>query len=249
MRFFIEISYLGTNYHGWQIQPNVDTVQQKINEALSLILDASIEVVGAGRTDAGVHAKQMYAHFDYAGDVFKDKLIYRLNGYLPSDISIIDLFLVANDANCRFDAISRTYCYNINRKKDPFFEYAYFFQKEINIENMNLACEYLIGEQDFTSFSKLHTDTYTNNCNIYKACWQKQDDLIVFTIRANRFLRNMVRAIVGTLLNVGVGKLTPLEVREIILKKDRSSAGFSVPAKGLFLTDIEYNQDLINESI
>tara|TARA_B100000674_G_scaffold480446_1_gene480046 strand:- start:99 stop:824 length:726 start_codon:yes stop_codon:yes gene_type:complete len=240
MRFFIEISYLGTNYHGWQIQPNVDTVQQQINKALTLILGCQIEVVGAGRTDTGVHAKQMYAHFDYQEKIPINKYIYKLNQFLPNDISVKNIFLVKNDANCRFDALSRTYCYHIIQKKDPFFENVYYFKKKLNINAMNIACKFLIGEQDFTSFSKLHTDTYTNNCIVYEAFWKKKGDLLVFTIKANRFLRNMVRAIVGTLLEIGLEKMQPKQIMEVILKKDRSSAGFSVPAKGLFLTKIEY---------
>ena len=240
MRFFIEISYLGTNYHGWQIQPNVDTVQQQINKALTLILGCQIEVVGAGRTDTGVHAKQMYAHFDCQEKIPINKYIYKLNQFLPNDISVKNIFLVKNDANCRFDALSRTYCYHIIQKKDPFFENVYYFKKKLNINAMNIACKFLIGEQDFTSFSKLHTDTYTNNCIVYEAFWKKKGDLLVFTIKANRFLRNMVRAIVGTLLEIGLEKMQPKQIMEVILKKDRSSAGFSVPAKGLFLTKIEY---------
>tara|TARA_B100000945_G_C20329260_1_gene571559 strand:+ start:184 stop:909 length:726 start_codon:yes stop_codon:yes gene_type:complete len=240
MRFFIEISYLGTNYHGWQIQPNADTVQQQINKALTLILGCQIEVVGAGRTDTGVHAKQMYAHFDYQEKIPINKYIYKLNQFLPNDISVKNIFLVKNDANCRFDALSRTYCYHIIQKKDPFFENVYYFKKKLNINAMNIACKFLIGEQDFTSFSKLHTDTYTNNCLVYEAFWKKKGDLLVFTIKANRFLRNMVRAIVGTLLEIGLEKMQPKQIMEVILKKDRSSAGFSVPAKGLFLTKIEY---------
>ena len=240
MRFFIEISYLGTNYHGWQIQPNVDTVQQQINKALTLILGSQIEIVGAGRTDTGVHAKQMYAHFDYQEKIPINKYIYKLNQFLPNDISVKNIFLVKNDANCRFDALSRTYCYHIIQKKDPFFENVYYFKKKLNINAMNIACKFLIGEQDFTSFSKLHTDTYTNNCIVYEAFWKKKGDLLVFTIKANRFLRNMVRAIVGTLLEIGLEKMQPKQIMEVILKKDRSSAGFSVPAKGLFLTKIEY---------
>ena len=240
MRFFIEISYLGTNYHGWQIQPNVDTVQQQINKALTLILGCQIEVVGAGRTDTGVHAKQMYAHFDYKEKIPTNKYIYKLNQFLPNDISVKNIFSVKNNVNCRFDALSRTYCYHIIQKKDPFFENVYYFKKKLNINAMNIACKFLIGEQDFTSFSKLHTDTYTNNCIVYEAFWKKKGDLLVFTIKANRFLRNMVRAIVGTLLEIGLEKMQPKQIMEVILKKDRSSAGFSVPAKGLFLTKIEY---------
>lgn len=240
MRFFIELSYKGTNYHGWQVQPNANSVQAEINKALSTILNAKIEVVGAGRTDAGVHAKQMFAHFDCDVEIEVLKIIEKLNRFLPSDIAIHTIFQVANDSSARFDAISRTYHYHIIQKKNPFQENTYFLHKKLDVDAMNLACKYILGKQDFTSFSKLNTQTFTNNCNVMIANWDWKGDKLIFTIKADRFLRNMVRAIVGTLLNVGMGKTTAEQVKEIIAKKDRCQAGTSVPACALFLSNIEY---------
>lgn len=240
MRFFIELSYKGTNYHGWQIQPNAHTVQAEINNALSTLLNAKIDVMGAGRTDAGVHAKQMFAHFDYQQDLDELQLIKQLNGFLPKDITVHNIKVVADNAHSRFDAISRTYQYYIIHKKDSFNTRAYFLHKDLNIDAMNLACKFLLGKQDFTSFSKVNTQAATNNCNVMLANWKYIERELVFTIQADRFLRNMVRAIVGTLLAVGEGKIIPEQVQEIIAKKDRGEAGRSVPAHALFLSTIEY---------
>ena len=244
MRFFIELSYKGTNYHGWQVQPNANTVQAEINKALSLILNAKIEVVGAGRTDAGVHAKQMFAHFDF--DVQFDFMttIIKLNSFLPNDIVVRSFYKVKGEASSRFDALSRIYNYNIIQRKSPFKTTAYFVHKVLDEEKMNLACQYLLGKQDFTSFSKSNTQTFTNNCNVMMASWQWQDGELVFNIKADRFLRNMVRAVVGTLLEVGVGKINPEQVKKIIAQHDRSMAGTSVPANALFLSEIEYPKDI-----
>lgn len=240
MRFFIEFSYKGTYYHGWQVQPNADTVQAVINKALSTILNAKIEVVGAGRTDAGVHARQMFAHFDTNVSIIIPKLIFKLNSFLPADIAVHHLFEVPADASSRFDALSRTYQYHIVQHKNPFLEYAYFVHKPLNIDAMNLACQHLLGTQDFTSFSKVNTDTFTNNCTIMHAAWEQKDKELIFTITADRFLRNMVRAIVGTLLEVGFGKIPPKKLKKIIAQKDRSHAGTSVPAQALFLVEVVY---------
>ena len=240
MRFFIELSYKGTNYHGWQVQPNANTVQAEINKALSLILNAKIEVSGAGRTDAGVHAKQMFAHFDCDIDFDIQNLMFKLNSFLPSDIAIKDIFKVKEDANCRFDALSRTYQYHIIQKKDPFNKTAYFLQNDLDIKAMNEACKYIIGKQDFTSFSKVNTQTFTNNCDVMFAKWELVNNKIIFTIKADRFLRNMVRAIVGTLLDVGFGKIIAANVTKIIAAKDRSKSGVSVPAHALFITEVKY---------
>lgn len=245
MRFFIELSYKGTNYHGWQVQPNANTVQAEINKALSTILNVKIEVMGAGRTDAGVHAKQMFAHFDVEVEFDIPKIIVKLNVFLPSDIVIHGIAEVNADANCRFDAISRTYQYHIIHQKNPFIEQAYFLHKPLDIEAMNTACKHLLGMQDFTSFSKVNTQTFTNNCDISMALWKWQGKELVFTIKADRFLRNMVRAIVGTLLEVGVGKIYPDDVKQIIAKKDRCKAGTSVPAHALFLVEVEYPKNSI----
>ena len=240
MRFFIELSYKGTNYHGWQVQPNANTVQAEINKALSLILNAKIEVSGAGRTDAGVHAKQMFAHFDCDIDFDIQNLMFKLNSFLASDIAIKDIFKVKEDANCRFDALSRTYQYHIIQKKDPFNKTAYFLQNDLDIKAMNEACKYIIGKQDFTSFSKVNTQTFTNNCDVMFAQWEVVNTNLIFTIKADRFLRNMVRAIVGTLLDVGFGKIIAADVTKIIAAKDRSKSGVSVPAHALFLIEVKY---------
>lgn len=240
MRFFIELSYKGTNYHGWQEQPNANTVQAEINRALSTILNTNIEVIGAGRTDTGVHANQMFAHFDCDIDFDIQNLMFKLNSFLPSDIAIKDIFKVKEDANCRFDALSRTYQYHIIQKKDPFNKTAYFLQNDLDIKAMNEACKYIIGKQDFTSFSKVNTQTFTNNCDVMFAKWELVNNKIIFTIKADRFLRNMVRAIVGTLLDVGFGKIIAADVAKIIAAKDRSKSGVSVPAHALFLTEVKY---------
>lgn len=242
MRFFIELSYQGTNYHGWQVQPNANTVQREINKALSVILNDKIEVTGAGRTDTGVHAKQMFAHFDFDSDP-KD-LIFKLNGFLPSDIAIHDIFQVKDDANCRFDALERTYKYHIIQNKNPFKSMAYLVKKSLDIEAMNQSCKYIIGQQDFTSFSKLNTQTFTNNCNVMSAKWEVLDDQLVFTIKADRFLRDMVRALVGTLIDIGIGKMASDDMRKIIAAKDRSKSGVSVPAHALFLFRVQYPDDI-----
>ena len=240
MRFFIELSYKGTNYHGWQEQPNANTVQAEINRALSTILNTNIEVIGAGRTDTGVHANQMFAHFDCDIDFDIQNLMFKLNSFLPSDIAIKDIFKVKEDANCRFDALSRTYQYHIIQKKDPFNKTAYFLQNDLDIKAMNEACKYIIGKQDFTSFSKVNTQTFTNNCDVMFAQWEVVNTNLIFTIKADRFLRNMVRAIVGTLLDVGFGKIIAADVTKIIAAKDRSKSGVSVPAHALFLIEVKY---------
>ncbi len=246
MRFFIELSYKGTNYHGWQVQPNANSVQEELNKALSTILNAEIELVGAGRTDSGVHAKQMFAHFDCKMQLNMKKIVTQLNSFLANDIAILNLFKVKDDANCRFDALSRTYHYHIINKKDPFNSSAYLLHKSLDVESMNLACQHLLGKQDFTSFSKVNTQTFTNNCNVMIAKWEQKEEELVFTIKSDRFLRNMVRAIVGTLLDVGMGKITADDVKEIIVKKDRGQAGTSVPAHALFLTKVEYPEELLS---
>lgn len=246
MRFFIELSYSGTNFHGWQVQPNANTVQAEINKALSTILNVKTEVVGAGRTDAGVHAKQMFAHFDSELVFDSQRLQQQLNSFLPKDISIFNIFQVADKVSSRFDAISRTYEYHIVQQKDPFAENTYYIHKELNVTAMNVACKHILGKQDFTSFSKVNTDTFTNNCNVMIAHFQWEGAVLVFTIKADRFLRNMVRAVVGTLLNVGDGKISAGQIKDIIAAKDRSCAGTSVPANGLFLTKVEYPEDIIS---
>jgi tRNA pseudouridine38-40 synthase len=249
-RYFIFISYKGTSYHGWQLQPNSVTVQKIVDNALSVVLGEKISTTGAGRTDTGVHALLFCAHFDCLSPDLSTtgKLIYKLNSFLPSDISVNSIRKVIPDASARFSAISRTYKYYISRKKDPFSEnYSWFLHGSIDVDRMNDASILLLNHSDFTSFSRLHSGAKTNICKIYSAFWMETDNQLIFTIRADRFLRNMVRAIVGTLVEVGFGKMGPEELEEIILARDRCKAGKSAPAKGLFLTDIEYPEEIFIE--
>ena len=244
-RYFIQLSYQGTNYHGWQIQANATTVQEILESSMSTILGGKISIVGAGRTDTGVHANKYFAHFDFDNDLETktEKLVFQINGILPPDIAIQKLFRVNPDDHARFSAISRTYEYHISRVKDPFNrEFEHLYLGNIDIESMNEACKVLFKHTDFTSFSKLHSQTATNNCKIYEARWEElhSGTKLVFTIKADRFLRNMVRAVVGTLLQVGIGKIEPEHLSSIILQKDRSASGPSAPAKGLILKNIEY---------
>ncbi len=241
-RYFIRLSYNGTNYHGWQLQNNAHSVQAELNDKLTALLGESINVVGCGRTDAGVHAREFYAHFEVDKLGFSEKdLTYKLNRFLPEDIAIDKIFAVDKEMHARFSAVSRTYKYYIARRKSPFNSlFNYFFDGQLDVEAMQLASTFLFQHEDFTSFSKLHTQTATNNCKIIVAKWELVDNELIFTITADRFLRNMVRAIVGTLLEIGKGKLKPQEMQKIIEAKDRSRAGFSVPAKGLFLEKIVY---------
>jgi tRNA pseudouridine38-40 synthase len=241
-RFFIELSYDGTNYHGWQLQPNAVGVQEVLNKALSIILRQTIETLGCGRTDTGVHAKQFFAHFDSAGGAFEKFVVVRgLNSILPSDIAVKRIFPVAPDAHARFDATLRSYEYHIHFNKDPFeHNYSWLLRDEPDIERMNEAAKIIMEYTDFSCFSKSNTQTKTNNCKISRAEWVKTDDSIIFHISADRFLRNMVRAIVGTLLQVGRHEIEPYQVRPIIQSKNRSKAGVSVPACGLYLTEVIY---------
>lgn len=245
-RFFITLSYNGKNYVGWQIQPNGMSVQQALQNALSLILRQEVCVVGAGRTDAGVHARKMVAHFDWEGAPFKSNdLVRKLNNFLPKDISLSSIRPVRSDSHARFSAVARSYKYYVTTVKDPFLhEYTYrlFFQPDIDL--MNSLCKVLTEYNDFTSFSKLHTDVKTNNCRIEYAQWKKNGDVYEFNIRADRFLRNMVRAIVGTLLLTGKKELDEQGLRRIIEAKNRNEAGDSVPGHALFLDDVTYPDDI-----
>jgi tRNA pseudouridine38-40 synthase len=241
-RYFVFLSYNGSNYCGWQNQSNGISVQQKLEESLGLLLREPIGVTGAGRTDAGVHARLMVAHFDWEGsDFVPEYLAEKLNRLLPHDIAIQKIMQVSPAAHARFDAVSRTYEYHISFQKNPFYHlYQLKVGFALDFEKMNEAAAILTEYTDFTSFSKLHTDVKTNNCRVMKSVWTQEGDAWVFTIRANRFLRNMVRSIVGTLLDIGRGKLDLNDFRRIIEAKDRGKAGTSAPAKALFLTDIEY---------
>ncbi len=250
MRYFLKLAYNGQNYFGWQIQANAVTVQEVLTNALSLLLKENINLMGAGRTDTGVHAREFYAHFDtqtcLINSETKNKFLQRLNSFLPGDIVIYDILPVKDSAHARFDAISRTYQYYILTKKDPFLDrLAYRVFYPLNTGKMNTCCEKLMHYTDFTSFSKVHTQTFTNNCRITAARWEeKEDGLLFFRITADRFLRNMVRAIVGTLLDVGRDKLSIEEFCEIIERKNRCAAGISVPAHALFLEKIFYSEDI-----
>jgi len=241
-RYFIRLAYNGANYHGWQVQDNAHTVQAEMEEKLSLILGIKVYVVGCGRTDTGVHAREFYAHFEVPESLPDEKgLLYKLNGFLPDDIVVYDIFKVDKDMHARFSAVSRTYKYYISRQKDPFNSgQRYFYFGELNVEAMQEACQHLIGEKDFTSFSKLHTQTATNICKVTEAKWKEDDYRLIFTISADRFLRNMVRAVVGTLLEIGKGKIASGDMKTIIEEKNRARAGFSVAAQGLFLEKVKY---------
>ena len=239
----MKLSYNGASFHGWQVQPNAVSVQSTIEEALSTVLRENISIVGAGRTDTGVNARQMYAHFDYDKEIPDfGKLINSLNRLVGKDIAIYDIIKVADDAHARFDATARTYKYFVTHQKSPFlYPLSWHCPQSLDYEKMNEACDVLKRHIDFTSFSKLHTDVKTNNCRIDYAHWQKEGEMMVFTITADRFLRNMVRAVVGTLVEVGRGKISVDEFEQIIFKKDRCSAGTSMPPQALFLWKVNYD--------
>lgn len=245
-RYFIYLGYNGKNFCGWQIQPADYTVQQCLEEALSTLLREKVSVVGAGRTDSGVHARLMVAHFDWHEPIENlDFLAGKLNRLLPKDIAIYKIVSVVADAHARFDATSRTYKYYVALQKDPFnYDFVYRIPGQLDFDAMNEACKVLFEYIDFTSFSKVHTDAKTNNCHIYKAGWQQEGNVWVFTVQADRFLRNMVRAIVGTLLEVGRGKLSIDGFRGVIEAKDRGRAGTSVPGHALYLVDVTYPEEL-----
>ena len=245
-RFFIYFSYKGTAYHGWQFQPNGISVQEVLTQALCTILRTTLEITGAGRTDTGVHAKLMVAHFDVETDLPANlDLVSKLNSFLPNDIAVFKIVEVKTDAHARFDAISRRYEYHVVTRKNVFKnESAARGSQNMNFEAMNIAAKTLLEYRDFTSFSKLHTDVKTNNCAISHAEWTQQDEEWIFSIQADRFLRNMVRAIVGTLFEVGRNKMSVEEFRAVIEAKNRCKAGVSVPAHGLYLVDIQYPENL-----
>ncbi len=241
MRYFIELSYKGTNYHGWQIQPDATSVQEEVTNAIVTVLQEKIQIIGAGRTDAGVHASQMFAHFDAKREL-TDTHVQKFNSILPNDIVIKSLKKVFDNTHARFDAISRSYEYRVLLGRNPFLLETTWqlHQKELHIGKMNEAAKILFEYEDFESFSKVKTDVKTFNCTIINADWKLEGEHLIFYITANRFLRNMVRAIVGTLIEVGLGKKNVQDFRKIIESKKRSEAGLSVPAKGLFLTEVCY---------
>ncbi len=249
MRYFFEISYNGSRYHGWQNQANAIGVQQVVEDALSKLMREKIEIVGSGRTDSGVHCAQQFFHADFKQELEAKDLIHRLNSFLPRDIAIHSIKKVKEKAHARYDARERGYEYRITTKKDPLLVgYTYYFFKPLDFELMNKAAKQLIGKHDFTSFSKVKTDVNHFVCDIKKAKWSKKKDLLVFEISANRFLRGMVRAIVGTLLDVGTKKISIHDFQEIIKGKDRKKAGMNVPAEGLFLVRVKYSKPLFNSN-
>ncbi len=258
MRYFLYLSYRGTDFHGWQRQPNGVSVQEVLEDALTLILRVPTIVVGAGRTDAGVHAQTMIAHFDTANELLaydanlspcggnkKGAFLQRLNGVLPESIAVQDVRAVKDDAHARFDAVRRTYEYRVTFQKDPFMgKLLTRLHAPLDFEAMNDVAKILLETEDFGSFCKLHTDVKTTLCNVTRADWRQEGSTYVFTITANRFLRNMVRAVVGTLFEVGRGKMTKEQFADIVAQKHRTAAGMSAPAEGLFLVDVEYPEDI-----
>jgi len=240
-RYFLKIAYRGTNYHGWQIQGSQRTVQKSIEDAISLLLRQKIEVIGCGRTDTGVHASTYFLHFDCEEELDATKFVYKLNGILDFDVAVYDLIPVHYNAHARFDAVSRTYRYFIHQQKNPFLnDTSKFLAGEIDFNLMNEAAAMLPKFADFQSFAKVSPDVNNYKCTVFKAGWTQLENQWMFEISANRFLRNMVRAIVGTLLEVGIGKLSLDDFEQVVIKKERSAAGTSVDAKGLFLFKVEY---------
>ena len=247
MRYFVFFAYNGAGYHGWQSQPNALTVQQEMEQAFETLLQEPIALTAAGRTDAGVHASFMVAHFDTSNSL-PENLCFLLNQYLSNAISINRIQNVSDSAHARFDALSRTYQYTISSVKNPFrYPYQYYIKGSLDLAQMNASAALLLEYEDFECFSKVNTDVKTFMCQIEKAHWESLENQYIFTIKANRFLRNMVRAIVGTLIEIGQGKRTLDSLHKTLRSKDRSQAGYSVPAHALFLTAIEYPKTLFKQ--
>lgn len=252
MRYFITLSYDGAAYCGWQRQPDAPSVQQTLEQALSMLLREPVEVVGAGRTDTGVNASRYVAHFDVEAEV-KDcaQLVYKLNLVLPKDVAVQRIRRVRSDAHARFDAVEREYTYRLSQRKNPFARYsAWQYYVPLDVERMNEAARYLVEWEDFTTFAKLNSNNKTNICHVRQAEWRRSEedgDLLVFTIRADRFLRNMIRAIVGTLVDVGRGRYTAEEFGDILHSLDLSRSSAGAPAVGLFLSDVQYAEDVYEE--
>ncbi|WP_051359757.1 tRNA pseudouridine(38-40) synthase TruA [Adhaeribacter aquaticus] len=241
MRYFLEIAYDGTDYHGWQMQPNARTVQEVLNKSLSTILRQPIETVGSGRTDTGVHAGQQFVHFEIAQELQNNAFCHRLNRLLPDDISAKKLYQVGPEAHARFDAIARTYEYRITQVKNPFLQrYAYYLNRQVDVDKLNKAAASLLQFEDFTTFSKVKGDTLHYRCQMLEANWQQEGENLLFTIKANRFLRGMVRLVVGTLLDVGTGKISMDDFKNKIAAQDRKQASGAAPATGLYLTQVTY---------
>ena len=248
MRFFLEFSYAGTHYHGWQRQPNALSVQEVMENALGTLLKTPTPLVAAGRTDTGVHARQMIAHFDCEKTFSSKNLVSKLNAFLPKDIAIRSIRKVQSKAHARFDAKKRTYVYKICSSKNVFeYDKSYFFKNKLDLGLMNEACLIMMNYTNFESFSRTNSDVKTFICHLSEASWTEAKGFIYFKISADRFLRNMVRAIVGTMIDVGVKKTTLLEFDRIIQSKDRTKAGASAPSRGLYLTQIDYNNSIFKD--
>ncbi len=249
MRYFIDLSYRGTAFHGWQVQPNAHTVQAEMQQALSTVLQAGTEVVGSGRTDTGVHAFQQIAHFDVDEELDCDKIAFRLNGLLPETVGIKQILPVYPTAHARFDAVSRTYHYHIHKQKNPFKEgLSYFYSRKLNIDKIDEAIELIKNWKNFQAFSKVHTDVAHFDCDIFAAEWKETNEGHLFSVSANRFLRGMVRAIVGTLLDVGLEKISNGDLQEILESGNRSNAGRAVPPQGLYLQEVKYPKSIYLDS-
>lgn len=245
MRYFLQLSYDGGRFCGWQVQPGVVTVQQTVNDALQTLLGPGVECVGSGRTDTGVHATVQVVHIDADLPMPLDDLVYKLNAILPADIAVAWARPVRADAHARYDAISRSYQYFIHRHKDPFRAgRSYHFKPALDVEAMNSAASLLLSWDDFQCFSKVKTDVKTFECKIFEARWKSENDSLVFYVSANRFLRGMVRAMVGTLLEVGQGRLSEQGFRQVLESRDRKAAARNVPPEGLFLSDVTYPEEI-----
>ena len=244
MRYFVDISYFGKNYHGWQTQENAITIQEILDKSLSTILKTEIKSLGSGRTDTGVHAMSQVAHFDFNGNIIEN-FLYRINSLLPRDISINSINGVKENISARFDAISREYIYKIHTRKSPFLNgYSYYYKRDIDIELLNKACDIIKKFKDFQAFSKVKTDVNNYNCNVSYAAIEKENNSYFFKVTSNRFLRGMVRAIMGTLFEINENKIELEFLEEIIIKKERKLAGPSVPAHGLYLNKVLYEEDI-----
>jgi tRNA pseudouridine38-40 synthase len=245
MRYLFEITYRGTNYHGWQSQHNATGIQQVIEETMTKLLREKISIVGSGRTDTGVHCAQQFFHADIESKFEFDNLIIRLNSFLPKDIAIRSIKKIKHDASARYDAYERTYEYHITRSKNPLREgLSFYFFKPVDVNVLQRGAAILLGKHDFECFSKVKTDVNHFICDITRAEWNQKGELLVFTITANRFLRGMVRAVVGTLLDAGIGKMTLEDIKAVLKSKDRKKAGMNVPPEGLFLTNVKYPKSI-----
>jgi tRNA pseudouridine38-40 synthase len=244
MRYFLEVAYNGKNYHGWQVQLNAHSVQSELNAALRKLFGLPLETIASGRTDTGVHAICQVVQLDIDKEICTQDM-HKLNSILPFDVSILNIYEVDIKAHARFDAFSRTYEYRICRQKDPFLkDFAYYFSKKLCVSRMNEACEILKSAKDFQSFSKVRTDVNHFLCHVFQATWKEDKDMVVFTIEANRFLRGMVRAVVGTMIEVGLERISIPEFSNIIACKNRKAAARAVPAEGLFLTAVKYPESI-----